>query len=151
MKLTLLAMILLAPTLSIAEKKPTESEMMATLSNPAWGSYETTHRRFKFLLGRFKEECSQETGKATIGDRIFLIHKKLKESGLDGEEGLLDLSNNLYRVTVDIGISSRIAKVPPPKCSESWVLYLLARQNGHPPDESRQLVTQVVKGFYRVK
>ena len=128
--------------------KYSDAEKLTVISSPNWGEYETTKRRFSFLLKEFEENCKPQPGKAAPVDMLVTVHGLLAEAGLDGEEGLLDFANNLHRMTSDIAISSNSASVGNPDCAQTWVMYLQLRKKGRSPLEARKGVTAIARTLY---
>ncbi len=130
------------------QTQPTHSdaEKLTVISEPGWGEYENTLKRFTFLLKEFEVRCPP--AQASPADMLAASYQKIMDIGLGEEEGLLALSNTLYRLTVDIGVRASGAQIDPPACSEVFAMYLTLRQNGQSPTEAREGVTAVAGALY---
>ena len=121
--------------------KMTPAQQLTIIEGPAWGKREQTLKRFEFLLGKFNNLC-REPRKAQPHDMLASVHRQLAEAGLD--EGLLQLSNTLHRMTTDIATNTRSK----PGCAEIWSMYLMLRRDkGDPPEEVRKAVTAIATVF----
>ena len=122
-------------------------EILTTIDSPEWGKRKITKARFKFLLRAFTNHCAREKGEGQLHDQLAFIHRKLEEYGLD--EGLLEMSNTLYRAAVDIGTAASFAKSPPPQCSQIFSVYLVLREKGDSPEKSRGATVAFMTLGYR--
>ena len=80
--------------LGLAERQ-SDAEALTVIASPGFWEYDTTRRRFEFLVDEFTEYCPVKEGGASPSDMLVVSHEELKKAGLDGEESLLDLSNTL--------------------------------------------------------
>ena len=129
-----------------SEATYSDAEKLTIIAAPGWGEREGMLKRFTFLLKEFETRCPP--AKASSADMLVFSYQKIQEIGLGEEEGLLALSNTLYRLTVDIGGRTAGAQIDPPACSEVFAMYLTLRQNGQLPTEAREGVTAVVGALY---
>ena len=127
---------------------PSDAEQLTVIASPGFGEYDTTLRRFEFLVDDFSEHCPVEESGSSPADMLVFSHGKLKEAGLDGEESLLDLANTLHRMTVELAASATASDFDPPRCAEIWTMYLTLRLQGQPSTEAREGVTGVVRALY---
>ena len=108
------------------------SETMAVIS----GNDDDT-QRFRFLLPRFVDRCSDILSVTNAGDMLAFSYKQESEAGLEREEGLLAISNNLYSVVSEVRAAAERAEAASPKCAELFAMYLVGREEGQSADEAK--------------
>ena len=121
------------------------SETMAVIS----GNDDDT-QRFRFLLPRFVDRCPDILSVTNTGDMLAFSYKQLSEAGLEREEGLLDISNNLYFVVSRVHAAAERAEAASPKCAELFAMYLVGREEGQLADEAKDGVIAIASALYRL-
>ena len=149
--------ILLVITAILAANGPASSEESAAdvaktltvIVAPSSSATESTKKRFAFILPALVERCSDIGKPSKAGDMLAMASKLLNDRGLGDEEGLLQVSVNLHRLTAEVSAYTASANVPL-KCAEIWSMYINARQNGQTPTESVRGVAGIVKALSRL-
>ena len=121
------------------------------IAQPSLGDKETTQRRFEFLLSRLVPLCTDFKTPLKVGDVLVGLSTILKEAGMEQEEGLLDLANNLFRLSKEVDLLDKLAKVPDraKKCAEPWAMYItIRREQNAPPEKAINAVTSVFESLY---
>ena len=125
------------------------SETMAVIS----GNDDDT-QRFRFLLPRFVDRCPDILSVTNAGDMLAFSYKQQSEAGLEREEGMeegmLDISNNLYFVVSRVHAAAERAKAASPKCAELFAMYLVGREEGQSADEAKDGVIAIASALYRL-
>ena len=70
---------------------------------------------------------------------------------MEQEEGLLDLANNLFRLSKEVDLLDKLAKIDsrPDKCAEPWAMYItIRREQNAPPEKAIKGVTSLFKSLY---
>ena len=93
--------------------------------------------------------CADIDTARTASDRLAKVHSLLDEMGLGAEENLLDLSNNLYKMTVEINTAVKSKKMDL-ECTQFWASYVVSRQGGFSPEESAGAVVEMATSVYTV-
>ena len=124
---------------------------LMVIAQPSLGDRETTQRRFEFLLPRLVQLCTDFTTPLKVGDVLVGLSTSLKEAGMEKEEGLLDLANNLFRLSEEVDLLDKLAKIDsrPDKCAEPWSMYItIRREQNAPPEKTITAVTSLFKSLY---
>ena len=120
------------------------AEKMAVLSMPKFGENDRTVRRFEFLLPRLADVCTDMESEDEVADVLVVVYQQLQDAGLEGEEGLLDLTENLYKLTATFETIYRSARIDPPnKCRDPWASYVILRRERYSPDEARGSLVEI--------
>ena len=141
-----------APTPESESSDPqteSDAELLTVIASPGFGEYNTTLRRFEFLVDEFSEHCPIKEGGASPRDMLINAYRSLKKAGLDGEESLLDLANTLHRMTAELTSRVTASGFDLPGCAKIWAGYLTLRLQGKPPTEAREDVTGMVRALLR--
>ena len=136
---TLLLAFLLLPQQSLNwtdTSKMTLAQKMTVLDGD-WENRDQNLKRFEFLLRKFNNLC--QPTHSPNHDMLVAAHNQLKDAGL-GEEGLLQMSNTLHRLTTDVvALTGRKEK-----CAELFSMYvLIRREKGESPEETRKGLTAI--------
>ena len=109
-----------------------------------------TRQRFKSLIPRFVEICPEMPNSDRASNHLVIAYNELEEAGLSGEEGLIDVSNNLYWIvtSVDTFVSSN--NIPMPRCIELFAMYTTLRYQAWSSQEAREGVVDVTIGLYNL-
>ena len=118
---------------------------MTALAAPSFRERKTTEKRFRFLLSNFPDRCDDVSAPLKAADMIVKVHQILDETGLD--EGLLALTNTLYRMTTEISNAAAGMEIPL-RCGEIWGMYASVRREGMGPEEARKGVVSVATSLY---
>ena len=124
---------------------------LRVIAQPSLGDRETTQRRFEFLLPRLVQLCSDFKTPLKVADVLVGLSTSLKEAGMEQEEGLLDLVNNLFRLSNEVDLLDKLAKIDsrPNKCAEPWAMYItIRREQNAPPEKAIKGVTSIFKSLY---
>ena len=121
------------------------SETMAVIS----GNDDDT-QRFRFLLPRFVDRCPDILSVTNAGDMLAFSYKQQSEAGLEREEGLLAISNNLYSVVSEVRAAAERAEAASLKCAELFAMYLVGREEGQSADEAKDGVIAIASPLYRL-
>lgn len=140
------AALLVICTIGWAQEEPSVAEMLTILESPKWGDREMTLKRFEFLIPIFDDLCPDATTEITGADMLYKVYTLITDAGLD--EGLLELFNSMYEVTVEIEIMARLASESPPECAEIWALYALARHRGLSKEDAKVGLTAFMRALY---
>ena len=109
-----------------------------------------TRQRFKFFIPRFVEICPEMPNSDRASNHLVIAYEELERAGLSGEEGLVDVSNNLYRIVVDIDTFASSNDIPMPRCIELFAFYTTLRLEGWSAQEAREGVVDVTVGIYSI-
>lgn len=134
--LATVAVLAVFPSLnSFSQSKATDEiiDNLVFIADPSWGERDTYKRRFRFLLREFNRSCHDIKSEGEVGGKLAFIFGKLRDFGLEKEEGLLLLSNNLYRLTTEIKSLSGKDSIG---CVAPWATYLMLRKGGHSTKDS---------------
>ena len=124
---------------------------MTIIEQPRWRDWNTTHRRFDFLLGRFVQLCpATSTSHSRFADMMVYMFEQHEAIGLNQEEGLLALTNNLHGLTEEVSSLANLYGYPMQDCVDLWATYMQLRQGGHTPERAREGVTGVVMGLFNL-
>ena len=129
----LAALIVLSYAYDLHAQSRSPAETLTIIQSPPLRERDTVLRRFEFLLGQFSDICRSDP--APAHDMLAVGLQQLEEAGLEREESLLDLANNLYRMAQE----TRAAGAPL-SCAEMLAAYLVSRQGGFSQTESRDAV-----------
>lgn len=141
------AVLALSGPVSAEESAMDVAKKMTVLASPSFSAIKSTEKRFAFILPALVERCSDIDKPMRAGDMLFAVSKMLDDRGLGDEEGLLPVSVNLHRLTVEVAAYAANASIPL-KCAEIWAMYVNARQNGRTPTESMRGVAGIAKALY---
>ena len=120
------------------------AEMLTRLARPSRSERDTTLRRFRFVLPRIVQNCSDVTTESFAGDMITTVHRMLRDDGLEREDGgYLGVANTFY------GMSSEVSTLMggPFQCAELLAAYATAREGGDAPDASRGAVVAIYRAL----
>ena len=120
---------------------------LMVIASPKYSDRDTVEARFRFILPKFRKNCSDVDNETKAADMLVVVHNKIKEYGLGKEGGLLNLANTLFRMTNEISIGARNANAPL-RCSEIWAMYLTLRGQGLPVEEARRGVADLAQSLY---
>ena len=109
---------------------------------------QTTRQRFKFLLPNFVDVCPDISSLTRAGDHLVIAHNLLDEAGLSREEGLIDVSNNLYWIVASVDSFATSNDIPMPKCLELFAAYTALRYQAWSAKEAREGVVDITIGIY---
>ena len=109
---------------------------------------QTTRQRFKFLLPNFVDVCPDISSLTRAGDHLVIAHNLLDEAGLSREEGLIDVSNNLYWIVASVDSFATSNDIPMPKCLELFAAYTALRYQAWSAEEAREGVVDIRIGIY---
>ncbi len=133
-----------------SSSKTSTAYKLAVVAGTRVGDIETTEKRFAFVLPRLDRICTDIASEERIADILVTLHRKLEEAGLEREEDLLQLTNNLYRLSNVVDTAYRAAGIdsgPPNKCQEPWATYITLRQQAHLPDDAIRSISAVVNSL----
>ena len=140
-----------ALTLGISKSQARDKNDIAyklmVIASPKFSDRDTVEARFRFILPTFTKNCSDVDNDTKAADMLVVVHNKIKEYGLGKEEGLLNLTNTLFRMTNEISIGAKRVNAPL-RCSEIWAMYLTLREQGYPVEEARGGVTELALSLY---
>ena len=117
---------------------------MAVIADPPSSERANVEKRFAFILSAMVVRCSDVQKPIRAGDMLVAVHGFIDEAGLAEEENLVQLSNNMHRMTMEITAYASAVDVPI-KCSEIWAMYVAGRQAGLSQQESIEGVSAVVR------
>ena len=78
----------------------------------------------------------------------MIAHNLLDEAGLSREEGLIDVSNNLYWIVASVDSFATSNDIPMPKCLELFAAYTALRYQAWSAKEAREGVVDITIGIY---
>lgn len=126
------------------------AEVLTIIESPRLSERGSTLRRFRFILGELPKYCPVTEGNASHADMLASVFVKLEDAGLEREEGLLALTNNLYGLTVEAAGIAKLNGYPAPPCHEVWALYLTLRLRGQLRTAAREAVAKMIGGLYGI-
>jgi len=133
---------------ALAEETVEEAaKLMARLAAPSYSATESTKKRFMFILPALVERCSDIDKPMYAADMLVKFFSLLDERGLGDEEGLLQASVNMHKLTATAAAYAFSVGLAP-NCAELWSMYLVLRQDGWAPPEAIEGVGEVTKAFY---
>ncbi len=115
---------------------------LAVVADVGWRQFESTERRFAFVLPRLNDVCTDIVSEERVADHLVLLHQQLEEAGLEREEELPQLVDNVFSLANVIGVSGK-----GDQCVEIWVMYILARRKGMSQHDALEGVKQYVIEF----
>lgn len=139
--------LLLSVSAPQANDKNDPAYMLMIISSPKFSDRETVETRFRFILPKFVENCSDVNRDMKAADMLVVVHNEIKKAGLVKQEGLLETANILFQVTSRISIGARNAGAPM-RCSEIWAMYTSLRLQGFSIDDAAEGVTDLALTLY---
>lgn len=138
-----------ARTRAVSNDSRDPAESMTIIEQPRRQDRAATHRRFDFLLRQFVGLCPMAgTTRAGFADMMVYMFERLEEIGLDREEGLLALSNNLYGLTEEVSSLASVYGYPMQDCVQLWAMYMQLRKSGHTPERAKEGISGIVVGLF---
>lgn len=121
------------------------AESMMIITNPSRKERERVEKRFRFVIPRIVESCTdlskKENYKDTAGKILGLHNREIKETGL--QEDLLAFTENLHRIAIGLQRVS-IQENTKLRCLPPFVLYTMLRNQGLSATEARnELVASI--------
>ena len=134
---------------AVSEGGDDPAELLTIIEDPRYRDREATRRRFDFILRQFVALCPMvSTSRSRFADMMARMLTMHEEIGLDREEGLLALSNNLHGLTTEISALANLYGYPMQDCTGVWAMYMGLRQKGFTPERAKEDVVGVVMGLF---
>ncbi len=143
----LVAVCLITLSIPSFAKAQDQATKLTTLAKPSFREFERTKRRFRFLLPALSKSCG--ITQKRVADQVFAAFQMLEKAGMEKEEGLLQLFNNIHLLTNQIKVYKGGKESP---CHEWWASYVTLREIGYSPEKSmRTLVVISASGTSPLK
>ena len=123
---------------------------LMVLTNPSIDYRESVEKRYRFIMPKIAERCTDIESAEVAADMVFYVHTRLDEAGLGKRENLLALTETLYRTTVEAAQWAEFY-AESINCDGIFGTYLHERENGKSPVEASQLVTNLATLKYKLR
>ena len=141
----LCACILSAPVSFAGERDAAQN--LTIITSPPLSKRNAVERRYRFVLPKFVSRCDDVESEDRAADMLAVLYREIRSAGLDSEEGMLELTNNLYSMTNQIRLQvDRANSVL--RCAEIWSMYLVVRQEGLSQNEARNQIAELTGALY---
>ena len=119
-------------------------EKLTFLSNPAWGDHDRMLARYRYVLPRIVERCSDVPSAERTADMVVAIRNKLHEAGLS--DGYPELADIFHRMVVQLAIGASDSDFA---CVETFAVYGASRLQGMGPSEAEAGILAIYRALGR--